>query len=386
MSKLPKHIITALRNGKTSLGDHPAFPPDEEEKFIIHLMSDVFDEVSENISGDVDGLKKQLSELIYTCKQLEKNSKQSLEKLCKKVIFSMFDVPENTVKIEIELVDTIDTKADRMFPERTKNFTFDSIEDMNTLTDEIYKRRMMNVLITGAAMFYTNKLTAYVSDIFEINPELPSLYKKILDINTYLLYADSVSFDNKKQGDGGKVSVNITSHDIQPTIKAEALMFPILINETIKGILELAIAHGLPKDVDRAKYILSKADFKFAEVWDMRLGYALWTLIDRILDELDIDIMDLGLNYLLMEFSKLNTQKFNSFLQNLFARTTKGKGFLEDICHDIQYKKESDDFDDFMKTKNDSTIQLNDDDCFTAEELLTDEYYTPEELLLSEDE
>ena len=384
MSKLPKQILNALRGGSTSLGEHPSFPPEEEEKFIVHLVSDVFDEVSEKTNGDVSELKLQLSELIHKCKDIEKNSKQSLEKLCEKIIFNMFDVPENTVKIDVELVDRIDTKAERMFPERTKNFTFDNIEDMESLTDEIYKRRMVDVLVTGAAMYYTNKLNVYVSDIFEINPDLPALYKKILDINTFLLYADGNDISPKKSNDGGKVSVNIDSAENQPSIKAEALLLPILVNETIKGILELAVAHGLPNNADKAKYVLSKADFKFAEVWDMRLGYALWRHIESMLEEIDVNVLDLGLNFFLMEISKLECAKFNNFLQNLFARTRKGKEYLINLCDKIAYNKESDDFDDFLKSKNSSTLQLNDDECFTSEELLNDEYYTSEELL-SED-
>ena len=33
MRNLPKHILEALKQNKTSLGEHPSYPPEEEEKF-----------------------------------------------------------------------------------------------------------------------------------------------------------------------------------------------------------------------------------------------------------------------------------------------------------------------------------------------------------------
>lgn len=49
---------------------------------------------------------------------------------------------------------------------------------MNYLSGEIYKRRMLNALVAGASMYYMNYIGNYIKEIFEINPDLPSLYKK----------------------------------------------------------------------------------------------------------------------------------------------------------------------------------------------------------------
>ena len=38
MNSLPKHILKALKENKTSLGEHPSYPPEEEEKFIVNLV------------------------------------------------------------------------------------------------------------------------------------------------------------------------------------------------------------------------------------------------------------------------------------------------------------------------------------------------------------
>ena len=373
MVELPKHIIKSLRTNRTSLGEHPAFPPEEEEKFIVNLVSDTFNEIVENTDiEDITVLENELSTIIGQCRKIEKDNIQALEELSYKIITEMFDIPSDTLKMEGKIVNKIDTSTERLVPEKTEGFSFDDIEDMNYLSGEIYKRRMLNALVAGASMYYMNYIGNYIKEIFEINPDLPSLYKKMIDYNNLLLYISKDTLNTKETTDGGKVDVTISSKDEYPIIKAEGLLFPILFEEAVKGILELAISHGLPNNVEKAKYVISKADFKIAEVWDMRLGYALWKLIQDEISECGYDILEIGINFFLMELSQMDTEEFNSTLKEIFARTKKGKRNIDEIVQRITYNKDKDEFDDYIKTKNDSTIQINDDEYFTPEELITD--------------
>ena len=375
MVELPKHIIKSLRTNRTSLGEHPAFPPEEEEKFIVNIVSDTFNEIVEKTDvEDITTLEKELSTIIAQCRKIEKDNIQALEELSYKIITEMFDIPSDTLKMEGKIVNKIDTSTERLVPEKTDGFSFDDIEDMNYLSGEIYKRRMLNALVAGASMYYMNYIGNYIKEIFEINPDLPSLYKKMIDYNNLLLYISKDTLNTKETTDGGKVDVTISSKDEYPIIKAEGLLFPILFEETVKGILELAISHGLPDNVEKAKYVISKADFKIAEVWDMRLGYALWKLIQDEVSECGYDILEIGINFFLMELSQMDTEEFNSTLKEIFARTKKGKRNINEIVQRITYNKDKDEFDDYIKTKNDSTIQINDDEYFTPEELITDNY------------
>ena len=375
MVELPKHIIKSLRTNRTSLGEHPAFPPEEEEKFIVNLVSDTFNEIVENTDiEDVTVLENELSTIIGQCRKIEKDNIQALEELSYKIITEMFDIPSDTLKMEGKIVNKIDTSTERLVPEKTEGFSFDDIEDMNYLSGEIYKRRMLNALVAGASMYYMNYVGKYIKEIFEVNPDLPSLYKKMIDYNNLLLYISKDTLNTKETTDGGKVDVTISSKDEYPIIKAEGLLFPILFEEIVKGILELAISHGLPNNVEKAKYVISKADFKIAEVWDMRLGYALWKLIQDEISECGYDILEIGINFFLMELSQMDTEEFNSTLKEIFARTKKGKRNIDEIVQRITYNKDKDEFDDYIKTKNDSTIQINDDEYFTPEELITDNY------------
>lgn len=384
MSTLPKHILKALKDGKTSLGEHPCFPPEEEEKFIVYLVQDTFEKLSEKVNNlDYETMKKELGRILAECRKIERNNKQALEQVCANAINDMFHIPQDTIDLDMELVDNIDTSDNKLLPEKTVDFSFDDIEDMHNLTDEIYKRRMLNSLVQGASLYYMNYIMNYIREIFEINSDLPSLYMKLLNYNNVLMYYEKDTFNENKTTDGGKVNVTITSNDSCPKIEAEGLLFPILFEETIKGLLELAISHGLPENLEKAKYIISKSDFKLAEMWDMRLGLPLWTLIEQQIKECGHDMLDIGINFFLMELSKMNCEKFNKSLQEIFGRTKKGKEILTDIAENILYEKNKDEFNDFIQTKNDSTIQLTDDEYFTVDDLLTDddEYFTAEELI-----
>ena len=164
MSTLPSHILKALRDNKTSLGEHPCFPPEEEEKFLVNLVSTTFEELSDKVGiEDYETLKSELSNILTECKKIEKNNIGALEELCGKIINDMFQIPQDTLKIEADIVDKIDTSTERLVPEKTaEDFSFDDIEDMNYLTDEIYKRRMLNALVSGAGMYYMNFIGNYI--------------------------------------------------------------------------------------------------------------------------------------------------------------------------------------------------------------------------------
>ena len=384
MSKLPSHILKALRDNHTSLGEHPSFPPEDDDLFLVELLTRVFNELSEKtMIENYETAKNELSTMLSQCKKIESKNIEQLEQLCARIVTELFQIPSDTITLEMKIVDHVNTDNQRLLPEKTKeDFSFEDISDMNRLSDEIYKRRMLNVLVTGAAMYYTRYIWNYIKDIFDISPELPSLYKKIIDLNTLLLYYEKNSLNEKETMDGGKVDVTVTSENEFPIINAEGLLFPILVEETIKGLLELAVSNGLPQDIEKAKYVTSKADFKLAELWDMRIGYALWKLIEHEAKRCDIDLIDIGVNFFLMELSEMDCEEFNDTLKEIFAKTKKGRQIIIDVVDKITYNKDKDDFNDYIKTKNDSTILVDDEECFEPEELLTDDdYFTSEELI-----
>ena len=366
MKQLPDHILSALASKQTSLGHCPSFPEYEERDFDVELLTERYNELLAIIGSDNKNLlKRELKTLLRNCKQIEKECKSALERLCVSVVTDIFSIPENAINLEVSLVDKVDSSSQRMTPEDSTEFTFDDIEDMKNLTGEVHKRRLLNALITGASITIAGHISKYAGELFDINPDLPSMYKRIMAYNEMLSFVEEEHINSEEQAsDGGKVDVTIGDPNSTVTINAEGVIFPILLEESVRGILELAISHGLPKSREKALYVVSKSDFKLAELWDMRFGISLWAIIEGLVKD------DVEPNFLLMELSMLPVQKFNEVMTEIFAKTKSGQKSLSEIVEHIKKSKAKDDFDDFMTAKQ-NRHQM-DDEFFTPDELITD--------------
>lgn len=369
--ELPKHITNAINKNETSIGDSPALPPEDESKFLLKLINKEYADLTDGVEN-VETIKDELPMLITMCRKNESNNIPALESLCIEVINRIMPIPQDTIDIQANIVNNIDVKQQRLVPEETINFSFDSIDDMKNLTDEIYKRRMLNALISGASVVISEDVEIYLSSLYKINPDLPSLYNKIMKYNDILLYSEKDTLNQNENTEGGNVDVYIQSQENMVTIEAEGIMFPILFCEVIKGLLELAISHGLPEEREKAEYILKKSDFKLAENWDIRIGIPLWKRITAMFERINVNIYDVGVNFFFMQLALKHCYEFNEFLQEIFLGTKNGERLLSDMVTEIMNSKEQDEFNDYMKSKNDAAYQINDNDYFLPDELIVD--------------
>lgn len=370
--QLPDFIQKAIINNTTSLGSHPAFPPDEEESFVAKIIKQQYASVMSVVDdNNQQSIATTLSRLIKDCVSAEEASKSALEKLCMDICMSIFDIPDDTINIDVHLVTDCDMSKYRMVPSPTTDFTFDDIEDMKGLSDEIYKRRMVNVLISGAALSYAMNMEYYIQQIYKINPQLPNLYQEIIKYNNALLFNQRDSIRNMERTNSGKVDVNIPNNGERISINAEGVIFPVLLEYTVRGMLEMASLQGLPSDMKRAEYIMSKADYRLAENWDMRLGVPLWNIISDNIKEVGYTVDDIKSNFIIMEISKLNPDIFNEYLQNCFKKTKKGLKMTKELCDTITYNKELDTFNNFIKNQS-SKYAINDNEEYSVDELLAE--------------
>lgn len=361
MNSLPEHIKEALLSKKTSLGDCPALPPSETME---KLVSSYFNTI------DIDGkstneIAGELNELVSKCQNEERKNRPALEKLCSDIVNEIFQIPEDTIKVEMHLTDTIDNSGCRALPEEDDGYTFEDIADIENMSDEIYKRRLLNALVEGASETIAYNVKSYVNELFEINPELPAMYAQIIRYSQYLMYALDETKLKDNAFNGGNVKVLLKSAPDKLTVEAEATLFPVLLQNTIKGLLEVAILQGLPDNKDRAYYVMKKADYKLAEVWDSRIGVALWRQIDKYSDK----IFEAGLNFFFMEVSSLPvTDVFYDTMKEMFIGTKRGETEINTICDEIIKEKESEDFNDYVNNTND--MYPIEDGYFTEDELL----------------
>lgn len=359
---IPSFLVDAVRSGSTSLGDNPAFPSSIGSRILVKLLASEYAKVSEAVDGmDVGRARELLSKYMTHCMRKEQSCREALEALCVKCVNDVIPIPDNTINIECKIVGKVDASSLRSMPEDVDDYTYDTIDDMNNLSDEVYKRRFLNSLVCGAAYRYGSDISSYVQDLFSIDPELSGLYSRIIALNEYLMYADDTP--DASINCGGKVEVDVGGSDERVSIKAEGILFPFLLSETFKGLFELAASHGLPDDKERAMYVMKKSDFTSAEAWDTRIGAVVW-------DAVYGQAADIEPNFFILELSKMPVDEFNASMREMIASTRRGKEMIDDIKSDIRDGIDRDDFDQYMSANFDK-YQL--DDSMRPEEILTPE-------------
>lgn len=369
LSELPQDIKNVLRNHKTSLGIHPAFPPEEEMSFDSLITQERFEEVTAKVNSvNIDNyqpknIEKHLRGLIDKCKEIESNFKEKLENICYNYVIDLFQVPEGLVAFDCNLVENVD--SDKAPIKDKETIEFDNIKQRTRLHDAVYKRRIINALITGGALRLSWIDKQLIGELYELSPELPSLYRDIFILNDYLLFTKNntgISEKNKKQSGISYLTIGDTNTKNKLMIQGE--IFPILLYESIRGFLEMFAAYGLPSSKQECGYVMSKADFINAEPWDMRLGPELW---DYLMDAFGNPAPQEMPMILTILFSQ-RTEKFNSMLQEIFGKTKAGQFVANKILNKAHSELEVDDFEELMAKKQTDTSILNDN------------YFSPEEL------
>lgn len=368
---LPQFLFKLVKKHNTSLGDNPAFPPIENFDYII--LKKRLKQLNVILeANDLGGLNEtellnELSKTVASIKKVETAYRPQLEMICENAINRIFAFPKDIVNFKCELVDKIKpTGKERITPEEKNDnsYSFEDLNDIKFSNGAIAKRRIINSLIQGGAHSLINEFDAYSSDIHKLNPNLMGMYHKAMVINEYLTFVKREEVSDKKQMQGAYVSVKLVANGNKCEIASQAIIFPLLLIESIRGFLELFSSHGLPNDPQKAKYVISQADFLVAEPFDIRFGLTLW---DMILPQ-SSSIKSKVIPYYFMKLCKLKTENFNKVMQEMLGGTKRGERLklkLLDYANDMQ---EYSGFEHRMNARKLDKAQIN-DGYFTAAEL-----------------
>lgn len=375
LETLPEDIMAAVFGKKTSLGDNPALPNIFERGFLEKIVSKRFTETEDELKkiGEINDfsdteIKTVLNKLILKCKTIEQKNKEALEKVCYNYIIDLFHIPDDCVQLTLSLVNEVDLSGSSIILDPVdgdEDLEFEDIQQAESLKGEVYKRRMLDVLSMGAGMQISSDIKSYMQEIYDIDPNLLDLYRKILALNNYLLFTQEdlhMTDENKMQL--GTVEVSLGNPDEKVKIKAQGEIFPVLLCEAVRGLMELFASHGLPKDAKMTELVIGKSDYLKAEPWDMRLGPSLWTIVSDSFENVDSDLLP----YLYKRIAKLSPNNFNKLMKELFAKTRNGKRLIGSLIEKAKQEKEYFEFYDKMDKVN---LDKN---------MITDEFIHPEEL------
>jgi hypothetical protein len=365
-ASLPPFMSRGLESPDNSLKSTGYFLDGSLTKMATARANEVREYFSDDITAyDNSKIAGKLSKLIAKCKKLEEPIKEQLSKICNNVVVEMFGIPENSVEIDCELVGEI--PAGEQFhikPDTDEDYEYDDIESIQASDSESRKRKVINAIAYGAASRMAEQSRReWVNDVFDLNEELPHLYSQIMKINEYLVFNNDVDITDKSHKQGGTVETKLVHEGEIASIHSKGIIFPILLHETIKGVIEILASYGLPDDVNEAKRIVNLSDALENDPWFMRLGPIMWDKVCASLDSVETE----DFPYFFKELVMIPSDEFENLMKNVFAGTKSGKARMKEIYGKSKYNNEYDKFAQDLATRRERDVI--EDDYFTEEEL-----------------
>lgn len=403
--RMDREIERKISSGETPLSDNPALPGKEEDEFdnsFAELVaSERFKQVVEKVKHytgmqDVSGpnafaqLQSLLMNAVMQVKSIENQHKKTLEDLAVDTIVKELSLPDGAFIYDVELLPMpggIDTSKMITEPEEVDDedvmdqFGVSSDEAEDDLENfmaafekfdlEKQKRRMINVLIQGAAKKGHYMFHLVEETLNNINPQLLNLYGVLMSINDllYWIMPDEMVMSAAGSGEGVQGSEEIDDTTDPPTIKVKGLFFPVLLHELIKGVYEVLGSQGLPDDPKAADMVMGQTDTLPYEVWDLRLGPVIWDkFTEAYPDKLFEDDMREIQNYFVSRFSQLTADEFISNMKEILSGSEEGKKLVSDMVNEIISELKQQEYDDAMSQYSND----DDDDDMDLDDLLGD--------------
>ena len=368
-TNLPRFLFDDVKEHNTSLGDSKVFPNFGHYPYDYKITKMRYLEVKETIeklvgekNPDINTLLSDVSKLTQKAIEIEKPIRDNLVKLCENVVARLFLIPEDTIVLDLNLVDKLEPKHPFLIQPEDGEYKFKSSEDAENAANAIEKRRVIDALIQGAATEFSKNIAYYSEELDEINGELGELYEKIIAINNYLLFVKKEKIKDDKPMQGGFVEVELGTSEEKTTITAQGLIFPYLLHETVRGLFELFASKGLPQDNGMAKYVIQNADFVLAEPWDLRLGCTMWSTITNNIEDTKI------IPFFFSELCQLPMEEFNKKVMEILGCTEEGDEYSKELIDVAKEQFEMSDFEHMVAKKN------------SEEGLISDEYISSDEL------
>lgn len=351
-----------LREKRHSLSGSPILPEDQDSSFEEMVMGERFSEVVNRFkrafecdSIDNRKLMMEMMPMVQETMELESKHRKELVELAIKMVREEYDMSEDVVEINAELTDNINIEGTKKNPKPIRVETeFDNHDSMVNANKEVYKRRFLNAMTQGAAKKCNHMFHMVDDELTNIEPRLANKYAKLMAAADYMYYV----IPKMENGvNGGVVRVEFpTAEKPKAIIHAQAMAFPVLIHELVKGVMELLSAHGLPEDKKIGDFVIGQADFLAAEPWDMRIGPSIW---GRFTNTIDADDFNLK-HHIYSELAALPVDEFNVKMREIMANTKEGKKIVKEIANRVREELTEEEYHEAMNEINKNNSETSD--------------------------
>ena len=342
-----------LLAGDHPIGQHPSLAQEQQAKLAAHGYKQTMSQMARytgRMPGSRDEALSGAGDAFGTLRQLvqrERRHKSDLEKLAVETVLRLpefkslrapLEAGEFVIKAVLGPARLKKAKLSYDQEDSDENTEQEVPEIKQELDASIQRRHLTNAFVQGAAISNNYAFTYYTADeLNQIDPSLMPDYGKLMAYSQigYWVYDDSV-MHAAASSHGGEAQLGSNEISFQtdvPTIEAYGLVFPVLVHELVKALMEF-LSFNDEEDRETRKKVLDKADFLGSETWSMLLGPGLWK---QFLDAVGVESRTL-VPYLYDQLVKMPDSQFNALMKGIVEGTPQAKQQLKLMADEVRAK------------------------------------------------
>lgn len=231
---------------------------------------------------------------------------------------------------------------------------------------KIKRRRLTNAAMHGAARKSQN-LHHLDDQLRRENPRLGQNYAGLMaanDASYFMMDDETIRREGESGIHAGNSRIDLSNPE-RPKVIAQGIVFPILLHELAKGVMELISLWGMADlSPEERKYVLDKTDNLASETNDIRLGAKIWEKFVRQIPMDNQEVISLAWSKL----QELDDREYNSVLEGLIENRTEAEMKVRRIAEEALAELQEEASDDEFGGYEDSPEQEDDGDVLTPPE------------------
>ena len=303
----------------------------------------------QQLIGDKDLMQtmRESQELLNQIAQAERGHEENLVNVAIDIVKQAYPIVEYS---DFRIEASLGSGGDIQEPEDDDNN--DDGGGMDTMDLE-KKRRIINGITQGASIRGSFSFLLFREHLDEIDDSLVEKYNQILKLS-FGIYdneeAIAMMLSLLGQGQkmqGGESKAEYDEDADQFVVKAQAICFPMLVHEIVKGLYEIIGTEGFGSDREKNQAIIGKVDKLSNEPEDLRYGKFIYDGLRELYLQTEWKD-DRSRELFFTEVYKLNNKSFFSLINALINDTVNDRilNWAKEKVREIERDLQKDDVDD----------------------------------------